>query len=349
MVSVRPTIKVLKTLNANRKLPGKTKAAYESAVRATSPEAKLEYLREAVAHAQTEVALVTYIQQRFDRGIFERYQSLSDPVFESRDMVKPAWRGAVLHDGGAYAWLVYAAIHDHFHSEVQQAVKSMKQSGTFGPSESDRAVLDLQEQLDEASDFARCALVSTLQALKTAVACESDTQAEFQGLTVGVSVESIPYEQWDVDSAHHEMDMVTLKIPWWQQEYEKFNDYVRSFVSVLNAEEELIEALPAKEFTLQVAVSRAALISVLDIADRGEAPKAVAPGAPRFLHYSRKEDLTRSYITGKAVQAVCGKWWIPIGDETTHGGLPVCPECEQEMPVAQALRDFVNSGSVTDR
>ena len=69
MVTVRPTIKVLKTLNASDKLPPQTEKAYRCAVRADERSVRGGYLREAVAHAQDELALVTYIQKRFDQGV----------------------------------------------------------------------------------------------------------------------------------------------------------------------------------------------------------------------------------------------------------------------------------------
>lgn len=39
-----------------------------------------------------------------------------------------------MHAGGEYAWLVYVAIHDHFHSEVKAALQGMRRAGTLGPS-----------------------------------------------------------------------------------------------------------------------------------------------------------------------------------------------------------------------
>lgn len=340
MVSVRPTISVLKTLNKSRKLPPRCALAYENAAKATEPEVRLNYLCDAVRYSQEEVTLVTYIQQRFDQGIFERYRSFADPVFESRDPVKPAWRGAVIHDGGDYAWLIYAAIHDHFHSEVQESVKAMKQSGKFGPAKLDLEILRLHQHQEANQRFVEEALVSTLQALKTAVAHEREAIAVFRELEAHVSVETIPFELWDVEVAHKEMDMITVVIPWWQKEHSKFLDYVQALVGVLGVPESMIEQIPGSSFKLLLAVSRATLIMALDLADGGGAPRTVKSMPPSYLHYSRKEHLTESYITGKAVQAVCGKWWVPIGDEWTHTNLPVCPDCEREEPVAQALRDF---------
>ena len=44
----------------------------------------------------------------------------------------------------------------------------------------------------------------------------------------------------------------------------------------------------------------------------------------RFAHYARKEDVTRAYITGEAITALCGKKWVPTRDPTRY---PICPTC----------------------
>jgi hypothetical protein len=46
----------------------------------------------------------------------------------------------------------------------------------------------------------------------------------------------------------------------------------------------------------------------------------------KFAHYVRKNDITESAVTGKAVTAICGKKWVPtrLPDE-----FPVCPDCKR--------------------
>ncbi|AZN29625.1 DUF3039 domain-containing protein [Flaviflexus salsibiostraticola] len=51
------------------------------------------------------------------------------------------------------------------------------------------------------------------------------------------------------------------------------------------------------------------------------------PGdAERFAHYVRKNKLTESNVTGKAVIALCGKVWIPVRNPEAF---PVCPVCKE--------------------
>jgi len=346
MVTVRPTIKVLKTLNASDKLPPQTEKAYRCAVRADERNVRGRYLREAVAHAQNELALVTYIQKRFDRGIFERHRSFADPVFESRDAARPAWRGAVVHDGGDYAWLVYAAVHDHFHSEAKAVLKGMKQSGGLGPSPLDLEILQDQQAEDKRLALKKATLIKVLGSIKQCVASGERADLNSGGLEIEVEVDTIPFEDWEVETAHQEMDMVSVRIRNWQDHHARTQDLVAGLMGVLNVPPEMVESLAMSSFKSQLAVSRATLISVLDLPATALEPEHSTPPPPVFLHYSRKRDLNEAFFTGKAVQAVCGKWWVPIGDDLIHQDLPVCPECEREMPVAQALRHFANQREV---
>lgn len=46
----------------------------------------------------------------------------------------------------------------------------------------------------------------------------------------------------------------------------------------------------------------------------------------RFSHYVRKADIMRSAVEGVAVQALCGKKWIPNRNPDRY---PVCPTCKE--------------------
>lgn len=48
----------------------------------------------------------------------------------------------------------------------------------------------------------------------------------------------------------------------------------------------------------------------------------------RYAHICRKEDVTRAYITGEAIEALCGKRWVPSRDPDKY---PVCPACKEAM------------------
>jgi hypothetical protein len=54
----------------------------------------------------------------------------------------------------------------------------------------------------------------------------------------------------------------------------------------------------------------------------------------RFAHYARKEDVTRAYITGEAITALCGKHWVPTRDPQRY---PVCPTCVERKAAGWRL------------
>ena len=54
----------------------------------------------------------------------------------------------------------------------------------------------------------------------------------------------------------------------------------------------------------------------------------------RFAHYARKEDVTRAYITGAAITALCGKKWVPTRDPTRY---PICPTCVERKNAGWTL------------
>jgi hypothetical protein len=46
----------------------------------------------------------------------------------------------------------------------------------------------------------------------------------------------------------------------------------------------------------------------------------------RYAHYCRKEDVARAYVTGEAIEALCGKKWVPTRDPLRY---PICPTCAE--------------------
>jgi Protein of unknown function (DUF3039) len=54
----------------------------------------------------------------------------------------------------------------------------------------------------------------------------------------------------------------------------------------------------------------------------------------RFAHYCRKDDVARAYITGEAIEALCGKKWVPSRDPSRY---PVCPTCKERKAAGWKL------------
>jgi len=54
----------------------------------------------------------------------------------------------------------------------------------------------------------------------------------------------------------------------------------------------------------------------------------------RFAHYARRDDVTRAYITGDAIVALCGKKWVPTRDPEAY---PICPTCKERRAAGWKL------------
>ena len=46
----------------------------------------------------------------------------------------------------------------------------------------------------------------------------------------------------------------------------------------------------------------------------------------RFSHYTPKDKIVQSAVTGKPIRALCGKLWVPTRDPEKF---PVCPTCKE--------------------
>lgn len=51
-------------------------------------------------------------------------------------------------------------------------------------------------------------------------------------------------------------------------------------------------------------------------------------GDPLVAHYANKADILAATVEGVAIEALCGKVWVPSHNPD---GLPVCPQCEIEL------------------
>ncbi len=55
--------------------------------------------------------------------------------------------------------------------------------------------------------------------------------------------------------------------------------------------------------------------------------KTGAGDSNRVAHIVRKDQQMRGYVGGEAIQALCGKTWVPSRD---YRGLPICEACVEE-------------------
>lgn len=199
----------------------------------------------------------------------------------------------------------------------------------------------MQLEMEAIQEAERVALQLTLSALKNATVLSKAESVEVGPLEVEILVSTTSFEDWDIGDAHNELELVTFEIANWQSNHRELKEYLRLVFRLLRADETMAETLAGSEYRVQIGISRAELVALLDIAVEPQQLERRSVTPPNYLHYSTKTSLTESFVTGKAVRAICGKWWVPVGDEQTHRHLPVCPECERLEPFAQALRAYL--------
>lgn len=80
------------------------------------------------------------------------------------------------------------------------------------------------------------------------------------------------------------------------------------------------------------------------------APAPATPGArpqvsegdgdhDRFAHYVPKHQLTRAYVEGLPVRALCGKVWVPSRDPDRYRICPTCREIREGAAFGQGAGD----------
>jgi hypothetical protein len=56
----------------------------------------------------------------------------------------------------------------------------------------------------------------------------------------------------------------------------------------------------------------------------------------KFAHYAEKEEITKAFVEGIPIVAICGKVWVPSRDPS---GFPICPKCKEMFDQLSWLND----------
>ncbi|WP_394281347.1 DUF3039 domain-containing protein [Corynebacterium sp.] len=359
MIRVRPTVKVLKALKRLDRLPPRVDTLYMEAQRSKGADAQVGWSQACTA-AETDVALLVYCADRFQRSVFERHKAMTAeagvPVFEARDTVSPAIRGAVVYDQATTChWLVHVDRHDEFHKSGPTAIKSLKAAGQLGPNSVDVKLLEHSLEEEQWANFR----VSTLRALVDALRASMDGEGE-SGFTVSfpqsekihpltVSVDAVADREWLKSHPSKEIDTVVLAFPLEHMMPHERDELLRTCVPFVQPDENWVEPVYGKSFEVHMLVTRGKLHQILGTASHELPTQRCDPPAPNYMHYTHKNGLTQAYVEGLAVEAVCGRWWVPIGDDKTHAHLEVCPDCAREEPIAQFFANLRQGRFSTDR
>ena len=263
------------------------------------------------------------------------------PVYEARDRTGAGWRGAVLNPIDDVAWLVYADAHDRFHDSGADSIAKMRTNGTLGPSELDLRLLAQEQACRDVKKDRAALLEALLDALEETARTNAEVAVEVTGLFSAARITLLlsgPLDpEWDVPSSHEETSDLVVRlsligtIPAGVRD-----DILRTCVPFLQPDRTLREPCFRRDLVVQVVLTRAGLIQLLSTGRPLEPVENRTPPPAVALHYTAKSSLVEAYVEGRAVRAVCGQWWVPVGDSSTHPELPVCPECEAEEPFAEA-------------
>lgn len=257
----------------------------------------------------------------------------------------------MLLDEGNDPWLVFVAAHDRFHDVAAATLAKRANAGTLRPTKLDLRLRAEEERVLEERESHRRLLLALLDALERAVVTGEDALLDTKAvglpsgsITVGAS-EVSGSDGWDGGTAHQHEAIYSISLSLTDLHWKDRDWATNVLVSFLAADPSRREDLydqAAGVLTVAVLLTNAELIQLL--ADRE--PSVYEPGTcqvpePEVLHYADRYAITKSFVNGEAIRTVCGQWFVPRGDDQTHANLPVCPECEQELPAAQGIRELL--------
>jgi hypothetical protein len=70
-----------------------------------------------------------------------------------------------------------------------------------------------------------------------------------------------------------------------------------------------------------------------------ERPETTDPDEPDTAHIGRKDDVSRAYVTGEAITALCVAVFVPTRDPSRY---PVCKRCQEVLDQIRAGRTGQN-------
>lgn len=349
MTDVRPTLEVLKALEKKDMLPREAAKAMQHARAIDDHEARIKVLV-ALGLSTLDIPLLRDARSRFTGGLPDPHKEMTvtagTPVYEVRDRTGAAWRGAVVKpETDPSAWLIFVDAHDRFHKAGPKVILDKARSGTLGPSALDTRLRDMDQKSSQLA-FERATLLESLiesliKAARTTTPERVCTSGMFADARITVQISEPIVAEWDVPSAHKETSEVAIRLALSSPSDDARDELLRTCVPFLQPDSSLWEPLYRTELIVQVVLTRASLMQLLstDLPLLPVEDRQVPP--PTTLHYTAKRSLSEAFVSGRAVRAVCGQWWVPIGDDHTHANLPVCPDCERDAPFAQVVHDIL--------
>lgn len=348
VTQVRPTLRALRLLPAGDEGVAEALNVIGRARRATDTAAKRAILSE-LRLDELRHPLLEDVRTTLERGGTPDTHETSSraakrTVYEARSRTGAAWRGAVVLEDDVM-WLVFADVHDRFHSTAADYLKK----GDWLP-----GVLDAQHAAHDAERaclgrWRVRAVVQILDALREAVCRQRpvelrlDDPAADEPCVLRLEVEhEEPAPTADLAHTTSGLLEVTLLIRRARRELVhrvlRVLDLVRDGAGLQDQ-----AFLPGGDLLLLSTVSHARLTQLTATVDDTTdiVPGASALPDPAVLHYVNTARLAAGFVDGTAVLSLCGEWFVPRVDGAAH--LPVCRACEERKPLAQALLDGLRS------
>lgn len=280
-------------------------------------------------------------------------------VYEIRDSNKSsAWRGIVILDEQGDPWLVYCGSHDDFHADANMRQFIRKENAdAYMPTDDDYLLRDREEAGRQFDMFetgtARTLVQSICDVVRSCTTVDSDSaRRTVSGLdanaSIFVSVES------DENGGHDYYVQVTFDFSEDEMRKRGFDHYAHSLIRCMAVIADPTEDKPVEPLVDthvdEYGVKRKTIRSCMLLNDedirRIEDPRfaddpelaqrllASPPPEPK-LHQVPKRLLSDALIQGKPIRSLCGKWFVPVLDDSSD--VPRCEECERTLRLRERI------------
>jgi hypothetical protein len=299
--------------------------------------------------------LLVDADRRFASGLPDIHREFSNiagtKLFEARSQEGAAWRGIVWLDAYNDPWLIWAGTHDDFHG--QQARNAIKQISNWLPTHAEYSLRARDEARSRFNHWRKQALQITLETILKASSNPSTTStAQINGFKenddslvadIAVEYDSVDPRTFSANTIAEALVTIRLRIN--HRSAQALQDaLVEVVVPFLNPDLPSHDAFytPKGDLEIWVTMPMTKLNQLVALVDAPPTEVQIRDCTPnQFLHYVGRDSMLESIITGKATRAICGQWFIPTKDSGSP--LPVCTECERQLPTAQMVQQLMRS------
>lgn len=352
MPVIRPTLRVIKQLPRDS---FSEPAAYDEVSRLSGASSDVKRkIIETLEIFRIDHPLLRDAQSYIDAGAMpdlhrESTKKCDRKVYEVRSREGAAWRGGVVIDeeNPDVWWLVYADKHDRFHSTAPDFFKN--EHSKFLPTRVDWALqendLAREEGIFQDEAFLRELFLSmagamsspgTLFDVRLPAELSEDGQVsvsvEFSGLVPPIAL------------MHEEFSQVSLRIGVPLDRREVRDRLTMLSVMAIQPDPDMREQVYGIDYQtlhLEFLVADSQLAQFLVEPESGRSAGNRASYSPMVQHWAGQSHLTRSYVHGEVVQALCGARYVPTLQGQSASALPICEPCEKQQPVAQRLQTLI--------